>query len=256
MNKSVKMLCAEKKIGKNLETYLSMRYSEEWKSTSYLAEMLGVHRATVGRWLNKLGIELRSLEDYFLKRVKRRPPKGTLDYYYNHERKPVEEIAKERGVNKKTVYRWMDYNGLPRRKGSDIYLKEGLEKPKKEELAYLLSKMSQKDVASKYCVDSRTVRTWKQKALLHKPRKSRYDLQLERKKDLDNVIKITKKEPENLVCDDFIRAKQLNGRSYRGILDWYMTHYGYNFSRTKEHFLNEFYNSDSNPSRLYLESSL
>lgn len=256
MNKSAKMLCAEKKIGEDLEIYLSRRYLEEWESTSYLAKRLGVHRATVGRWLNKLGIELRSLEDYFLKRIKRRPPKGTLGYYYNHSRKPVEEIAKERGVNKKTVYRWMDYNDLPRRKGSDIYLKEGFKKPRKEELAYFLSKMSQKDIASKYCVDPRTVRTWKQKALLHKPRKSKYDLPLERKKALDSVLDIIKKEPENLVCGDFTRVKQPNGRSYRGILDWYMSHHGYNFSRAKEHFINEFYNGDSNPSKLSLESSL
>ncbi len=233
MNKSAKMLSAEKRIGEDLEIYLPMRYLEEWKSTSYLAGILGVHRATAGRWLNKLGIEVRSLEDYFIKRVKGRPPKGTLEYYYNYSRKPVREIAEERGVNKKTVYRWMDYNGLPRRKGSNIYLKSGLEKPGKQELAYLLSRMSQKDIASKYSVNPRTVRTWKQKVLLHKPRKSKYDLQLERKNALDNVLKIINKEPENLVCDDFTHAKQPNGRSYRGILDWYMSHYGYNFSGAK-----------------------
>ena len=230
----------EKKIGEKLERYLPRMYSGEWKSSIYLGGELGVNSMTVRRWLVKFGITLRDGFDYTKRRV-RKPSRGAIVYYYNFLRKPVKEAARERGVCPKTFYRWMDKLGIERRHGSEIFYDNDFIKPSKSELENLLSRMSNKEVASRFRINPRTLRTWKQKLGLHKPRKSKYDYKSLRKKMLDSLLEQTKKEPRNLVADDF-KELYLNVRSYRGLLNWYISHFSYGrFYQIKEHFIREFY---------------
>ncbi len=240
MQKTPLMLEVEKRIGEKLESYLPRMYSEEWKSSIYLGGELEVNSMTVRRWLVKFGITLRDGFDYTKRRV-RKPPKGAIIYYYNLLRKPVKEVAKERGVCPKTFYRWMDKLGVERRHGSETFFDNDFVKPSKQELENLLCKHSNKEVASRFRINPRTLRTWKQKLGLHKSRKSKYDYKSLRKKMLDSLLEQIRKEPRDLIADDF-KELYLNGRSYRGLLDWYISHFGYGrFYQIKEHFIMEFY---------------
>ncbi len=184
MRKTELMLKVEKKIGEKLEGYLPRKYCSEWKSSICLGEELGVNSMTMRRWLVKFGITLRDGFDYIKRRV-RKPPKGAIIYYYNFLRKPVKESARERGVCPKTFYRWMDEYGIERRHGSEVFFNNDFVKPSKRRLENLLSSHYNKEIARMFKINPRTLRTWKMKLGLHRPRKSRYDIKSLRKKMLD-----------------------------------------------------------------------
>jgi len=242
MRKTKLMLKAEKKIGESIETYLNRRYHDDFMASTYLKDELVVSRITVCRWLSKLNIEIRSNRDYFERRIKY-PKKGALTYCYNYLRIPVRKIAEERGVHKKTVYRWMEKEGIKRRHGTDAYLRNGCTKPTDEELEKLCEEKKTIEIASIYGVWPDTIDRWKQKAELFNHGKSKYDKKRVRKMSIDDIISKTGKNLLELTFDDFKKTKQQNGKSYRGLLYWYLAHYGYNFSQTKNHFVREFYNS-------------
>lgn len=241
MHKTKLMLKAENVVGEKLEIYLPRIYCDEHKSSVYLGEVLGIHSMTVRRWLAGLGINLRDTFDYPKRRIKK-PPKGALTYYYNFLRKPVKEIARERGVCPKTIYRWMNEYRIERRHGSEAYLKNGITRPSKSRLENLLSRMSANAVSSMFRINPRTLRTWRQKSGLYKPRKSRYDNKNLRKKMLDSLLKQTEKKPQELSSIDFAKLRYNDKTSYRGLLDWYSSHFAYGgFYQIKEHFIKEFY---------------
>lgn len=223
----------EAKIGENIIDYLINKYTLRFVSSNIIARNLDIDPSTAVRWLHRFGVEVRNPDFYFLKRAKRLS-REELYSLYHVEGRTVNEIADIAQVDVKTIYRAMDRYGIER--------KNGKEKSSNSELFELLQRMSNNNIALRYKVDPRTVRTWKQRAFLHSPKKSKYDPKSERRKALDDILEMTGKNPEELVGDDFARVKKEDGRSYRGVLDWYMSHYGYNFTEAKEHFIKEFYN--------------
>jgi len=263
MNKTPLILRVEEKIGEQIETFLPKMYKVEWKSSNYLGKMFGVNSTTVLRWLVKLGVKLRKgPEDYLEKRIKK-PPVGALKYYYEFARKPVAEIAKERGVFPKTFYRWLDREGIERRKGSEIYLRPGIKKPSIKKLTRLFDKYSQLKIAQMYGVNPLTIRRWKQKAGLYKFRKSKYDNTTMRIKHLSDLVEKSEKDFRRLRYNDFQEFKQSNGNSYRGLLNWYISHYNCEFNEVKKYMKRDFSGYDNKDiekpviaSKSPLESSL
>ncbi len=57
MNKTLLMLRVEGVIGESIEIFMPKLFVNGLKSTYDLSLQLGVHRATLGRWLKKLGLE-------------------------------------------------------------------------------------------------------------------------------------------------------------------------------------------------------
>ena len=238
MEKTKLMLVVEQKLNEELENYLFIKYNEEFWTSTYIGRLMGIPAGTVRRWLPKFNIKLRNQEDYLARRIIR-PAKGALKYCYNYLRIPVKQIAKERKVHPKTVYRWMEKEGIARRHGTEAYLKNGLKKPADEELKELCQEMKRFEIASIYNVWPETVDRWKQKIGLYTTEKSKYDSKKVRRKRLEEIINKTGKQIDELRLVDFY-IKQLNGKSYRGLLWWYTAHYGYDLSQTRKHLIKEF----------------
>ncbi len=242
----------------DIDSFLLREYSENWKSTIYLARIVGVHRSTISRKLIKLGVKLRDTREYLDERI-RKPSNSALRYYY-HMHKPVSDVARERGVCAKTVYRWMDKAGIERRKGSDCYLNNGTSRPSDEKLARLLMENSQGFIAKIYGVNPHTIRKWKWQAGLHKFRKSKYDDIKTRKDALLCFLDYSGKNLNELRLDDFRQVRQRNRKSYRGLLNWYISHYNCRFGKAKEYMEADLYGKNRlivpNSSKLSLESSL
>lgn len=241
MKKTKLMIEVEKSTGLNLETYLPMMYENRWKSSTYLGKRLEVHSMTIRRWLPKLGVKVRERNDYDKRKITR-SSREELDQDYNIKRRKVSEIAQERRVYAKTVYRWMDRYGIPRRKSSEFFSSNGRPKPSNEKLETLLRSMSQNEVARELGVDPNTIRTLRQKAGAFEFRKSKYDSKDARKELLDMMLQELGKYPTELRARDFGKVKRPSGKSYRSLLNWYTTRFGYTFAEAREHIIVEFYN--------------
>ncbi len=242
MEKTPLILKIERKIGGKIEDYLLRKYNHEHISGKKLARDLKIGENTIYSWLRLFNIPIRTLEDYIVTSPKR-PPKGVLRYYYEFLRKPIETTAEEREVNPRTIYKWMQEEGVERLHGTNSHLKKGMIKPSKKKLGILYNenKFSREEIASRYNVHPETIGIWLRKARFSRLYPSIYDNKRTRKKKLDELLSITKKSPNDLSQRDFKNNKQENRRSYQGILAWYISRFGYNFSKAKEHFIKEFY---------------
>ncbi len=125
MRKTEDMLTAEHTIGESLDVYLPRRFCEEKTSPEALAQILGVHRVTLYRWLRIFGISTK-------KEKAQRPPPRVLDYSYTYLRKSVDEIARERGVRSEKIYEWLNEEGTALRERGEFYLQKGVKKPSEE----------------------------------------------------------------------------------------------------------------------------
>ncbi len=101
--------------------------------------------------------------------------------------------------------------------------------------------MNREKIAGLYGVHPKTAGIWLRKVRLSKLYPSIYDSKQLRKKKLNELLAKAKKSPNELFQRDFKNNKQENGRSYYGILTWYLSRLGYNFSQAREHFINEFF---------------
>ncbi len=245
MQKSRLMLEIERKIGENIENYLSRICKNGWKSAN-IGKELGIHKATLCRWVVKLGLE----------KENKIPSREELNYFYNVIRKPVREAAREIGVDKRTYYRWLENAGIERRHDSEAYLPSGFSVPCKEDLVRHLSEKTNSETAAIYGVNPHTLRTWKQKAGLYKFRKSRYgDLSL-RTQLLSILVNDSGKEIEELKYEDFKNVRQANGKTYRSLLNWYLSRNAHLFSIAKIEFIKDYkINGEKSISKLSLESS-
>lgn len=240
MKKTKHMLDIEKRIGEPLNIYLYRMYEEKWKSSSYLGRKLRVNPTTIRRWLPKFGIEIRKREDYDSRRITR-PFKEELDNDYNIKKRKVSEKAKEIGVCEKTIYRWMERDGIKRRNRSEFFSSNGVSKPSGEELEDILEKKSQQDAAKELGVDIFIIRRLRKKEGVFQFRKSKYDSLDARRELLGMMLDDINKDLKDLRTRDFRKAKRLNGKSYRGLLDWYLSHFRYIFTKAKENMVKDFY---------------
>ena len=221
------MLKVEKIVGEPLENYLPKIYNNDKKSADYSVINLGIHRVTLCRWAKKFGLEKET----------KRPSRKELDYSYNFLRKPVRQAAREIGVNTRTYYRWLEDANIERRLESEAYLPEGVIRPPREELSMLLTRKSNIEVASIYGINPHTLRTWKQKEGIHKFRKSKYYNLSLRILMLKKLVESSYKNIEELSLEDFGKVKQPDGKSFRGLINWYLSRYAHIFSIAKIEFI-------------------
>src|SRR3989338_808532 len=214
MRKTPLMLEVEKKVGQKLEDFLQRIFEN---GSIELRQSLGVHRSTLCRWCIKFGFE---------KRIKR-PSREVLNYSYNVLRKSVRKSASELEVNRRTYYRWLESAGIERRQGSGTYLSNGAIPYSKEDLEKSLAQRTNAETATLYGIDTHTLRTWKQKHGIFIFRKSKYDKLSLRVAMLYKLVHDSDKEVEKLSSLDFKRFKQPDGRSYRGVLNWYLNRYAH-----------------------------
>ncbi len=238
MEKTKLMLEVENKIGEELDTYLPRRYNHENLSSDIIAEKLDVHPITVRRWLRKLEIPIRNAYART-----NRLSSYELSMNYNYIRKPMRELAEEYGVNVKTCYRWLEYEGIERRHGSDAHLPVGIKRPNKNELARTYEKYNYSILrtAQFYNISGHTARKWLREEDLFIQsikRESIYDDINIRKKALDKVKSKTQKEKIR-VCD-FRKTKKKDKKSYYGLLQWYERKYNCNSSEAVRKLIEEF----------------
>ena len=74
--KTSKMMKVEKTLGEPLEIYIPRAYLEEEKSTTQLAEALGVTQMCVVNWLKILKIQAREKGFNFKEYIDNYPPKN------------------------------------------------------------------------------------------------------------------------------------------------------------------------------------
>ena len=230
MKKTPLMLRVEGLIGESIEIFLPKIFENGWKSSYDLSLQLNIHRATLGRWLKKLGLE----------KENKRPSREELDYSYNVARKPVRKSAREIGVNPKTYYRWLEDACIERRQDSEAYLPKGFTRPSRDELERLLAEKTGIEAAVIYGINPRTLRTWKQKAGIYKFRGGKYDNLSLRVEMLSALCRDSGKKIEELNSEYFKNIKQPNGKSYRGLLNWYLVRFAHIFPVAKISMINDY----------------
>jgi transposase len=127
-----KMLEVETRVGQPLETYLRSSYVDEHKTTTEIAEELGVGNSTVGNWLKFQGIEIRTPSESRLPQGFVKPSEERLRTLYVNEHKTTSEIAEEIGVSNPTVGIWLNDYGIEIRTPSESRLPQGFVKPSEE----------------------------------------------------------------------------------------------------------------------------
>jgi hypothetical protein len=221
------MLNVENLISEDLGSFLYREYEKNWVSSHKIAEICKVHPMTIRRWLPKFSITIKKHSEYDIRRIKKLSGNDLKREIFEYN-KTVKKIAEECGAHVRTVYRWITRE--------DIKLKNN--KPCEGDLVKILEKRSVAEVARKYSVDPLTVRRWKCKAGIHEFRGSRYDSLKAREVMLDIILEELGKKVEDLKYGDFNKVKRLDGNSYRCLLDWYYTHYGYDrFEDAKYHII-------------------
>lgn len=234
MHKTKLMLIVERQIGEALKDYLMREYKEKRVLARILAQRLDVNTSTIFRWLSYLEITV----NYHPPKI---PPESALRYQYCYKRMTIDQVAESRNVSDKRVTKWLNYYEIERRSYRDYFL-NGVKVPSSEELKEQIRSMQIKDAARQFGIHPETYSNWLKRARLNIQRKSKYDSRRNRKRDLDDIIRKTGKQPEEISILDFRNQKQENGHSYRGLLYWYLSRFGFNFIEAKEHFINEFYN--------------
>jgi transposase len=111
MYKTKKILKIEDRINDNLEDYLRRKYLGNYKSTTEIAEEIGVSPATIGNWLKGYDIPIRNNSESQLPKGVNKPSKEDLEEKYVNQGKSTYEIAEEIGVSYVTIGSWLkEYN--------------------------------------------------------------------------------------------------------------------------------------------------
>ena len=146
---------------KPTEKELDQWYNEEELSTIQIAEKCNVTNGTIGKWMDKYGMERRSQNKLSSDAYK--PNKEELDKWYNEERLTTIQIAEKCNVTHPTIGRWMDKYEMERR--SQNKLSSDAYKPNKEELHQWYNEEGQtlSEIAEKCNVIDSTIGRWMDK---------------------------------------------------------------------------------------------
>jgi transposase-like protein len=98
--------------------WLYAQYVEQERTTTDIAEELGVATGTVSNWIKKHGFELRTVSESKADgNVTPLHDLGWLQTEYAEEGRTTEDIAEELGVAPQTVYQWLNRHGIKLRAG-------------------------------------------------------------------------------------------------------------------------------------------
>ncbi len=213
------------------------------KSSNEIAQEFGVKRFTVVKWLKKYNIHVRSFnEEYFLLNGIEKPTKELLKKLYCSGKKPTTQIGKEIGVSSTTIAKWLNEYNIPIRSHSEAKLSNGIIRPSREELERLYNKGKNfEEIAKKYGVSSTAIREWFDKHKIQTRAHKSYDNRPFRKKISDRVLKLSKKQPEQLLTYDFHKIKQNDGYSCKGVITWYMRKYNCKPSEARDKLVEDLY---------------
>jgi len=150
--------------GVSLDSLLDKWYNEEKLTTYEIAEKCNVTDVTIGNWMEKYGMERRSISEIRLSSDAYKPNKEELDQWYNEEGKTLTQIAEKCNVGNTTIRRWMEKYGMERRPtGSE--LSPDAYKPTEEELEKWYNEEGQtlSEIAEKCDVGPTTISVWMDK---------------------------------------------------------------------------------------------
>jgi DNA-directed RNA polymerase specialized sigma24 family protein len=157
------------------EEWLREQYVDEKRSTHQIGDELGVNGSTVGRWMEKHGIERRSnrvansirQSDVDLSQL--RDADWLRERYWDEEMSAY-EIAEEVGTTDNTVRSWMDRHGIEVR-AADLAYSMGLSDGDISDLRdgewlrenYVEKERSMSEIAEEFDVSTVVVRRWLRK---------------------------------------------------------------------------------------------
>ncbi len=155
------MLEVEARVCQPLETYLRSSYGEDHKTTTEIAEEIGVGRTTINRWLNDYGIELRTNSESQLPIGFSKPSEERLRTLYVDEHKTTTEMSEEFGVSNTTINKWLNDYGIELRTTSETKFPHGFSKPSEERLRtlYIDEHKTPGEIAEEFGVGSTTILT-------------------------------------------------------------------------------------------------
>jgi len=192
MKKSKKILGIEREHdGVSLDSLLDKWYNEERLTTVQIAEKCNVGNSTICDWMEKYGMERRSISEAHLSSDAYKPNKKELDQWYNEERLTLKEIAEKCNVTNMTIGRWMDKYGMERRSYSEAGLSSDAYEPTEEVLDqwYNEEELSTIQIAEKCNVTHATIGVWMDKYGMERRSISEanlsYDAYKPNKKELD-----------------------------------------------------------------------
>jgi len=162
MKKSYKILEIERRINGDLGDYLKREYVDNRKNSNEIGNEIGVSDSTIIRWLEGYEISRRSYPEVRLPEGIKKPSKDKLYDLYVTQDKSQRKIAKEIGVNKITISRWLEGYEISRRSYPEVRLPEGIKKPSKEEFydLYITQDKNQREIAKEIGVNQATIRNW------------------------------------------------------------------------------------------------
>ncbi len=144
------------------EERLRTWYEDEHKTTTEIAEELGIGHKVVSRLLKDYGIEVRTASESRFPKEFEKPSKEQLITWYIDEHKSTNEIAEELGVSNPTVGNWLNNYGIEIRTISESMLPAGFEKPSEKELrtSYLDERKTLAEIAEEIGVSKFTIGAW------------------------------------------------------------------------------------------------
>ncbi len=144
------------------EERLRTWYEDEHKTTTEIAEELGIGHKVVSRLLKDYGIEVRTASESRFPKEFEKPSKEQLITWYIDEHKSTNEIAEELGVSNPTVGTWLNNYGIEIRTISESKLPAGFEKPSEKELrtSYLDERKTLAEIAEEIGVSKSTIGAW------------------------------------------------------------------------------------------------
>ncbi len=137
--------------------YLTERHTQK-----VIAAHCNVSPGTIGRWLKKENIPLRSVSEVRLPEGAYRPTKEELLQWYVEEKQSQRSIAKHCGVTQGAVTGWLKKEGIKRRSLSEAFLPEGAYRPSVEELEqwYVEEKQTMTEIGERCGVYGNTIGYW------------------------------------------------------------------------------------------------
>lgn len=142
--------------------WLENAYLFQNKTTSEIATEWGVHQSSVCAWLKKCGIPIRSKRDRRLPKGFILPSEEWIRDSYVAKRKSALVIAREIGVDHKTVLRWIKMHGIESRSISEARLPADFIVPTEEWFrnAYLVKRKSTIEIAKTLGVSHAAINVW------------------------------------------------------------------------------------------------
>jgi hypothetical protein len=279
MKKTKLMLEIEERFGENLGDLLRRKYPEE--NTVKIGEELGATNATIGNWLKKCGIKIRSISEARLPASFVEPTKEEMERMYVIEEKTTYEIGEKLGISSNTVARRLKGYGIEIRNKSGKYDDKEYRRKCVDELVEFIGKKAEELSTSDLVIKKKDriscggVLDWYQRKYnlntgaaremliwdLYGRRAKRvskkgiYDDKEYRRKCIDELLEKIGKKPEELSTNNF-KTKNKYGICFVGVIGWYMRKNNCKISSARDKLVEDLYGAKKVPQKDWFESVL